>query len=146
MYYLDYFSLHKRTTATSRVIIRKSLERDKEMAYKLKLQRNSCFYCGVSVDMASHLDHVIPIYYGGGNESRNLVAACKDCNLTKMTSQIEITNEHTIRDYKKLVEAHKKWTRKVRERTKTGKRTNSRWMPKRVRLYKVYRAYLFKEI
>lgn len=141
MYYLDFFSLHRPTTKAERVQIRKELNRDEMMAYKLKLQRGKCFYCATEIDMASHLDHVIPVYYGGMNRKSNLVAACRDCNMTKMTGQIEITNPYTINDYLKLIEAKAKFDAKLRQ----GK-AHMRYQPKRVQLYGVYHAKLFKHI
>ena len=37
----------------------------------------TCRYCG---DQASHIDHVIPVSFGGTNDIENLVAACPFCN------------------------------------------------------------------
>lgn len=39
-----------------------------------------CSYC---YDDATHVDHVIPISKGGGNNPANLLAACACCNQTK---------------------------------------------------------------
>jgi 5-methylcytosine-specific restriction endonuclease McrA len=39
-----------------------------------------CAYCG---ERATHVDHVIPVSQGGGDEIENLVAACQGCNSHK---------------------------------------------------------------
>lgn len=45
----------------------------------------ACTYCGASQASGAtlHVDHVVPVAKGGGNEIENLVAACADCNLGK---------------------------------------------------------------
>lgn len=46
-----------------------------------------CRYCGRGPDEARlHVDHVQPRSAGGGEELENLVTACQDCNLGKMTT------------------------------------------------------------
>lgn len=102
---------------------------------KLRNQSFKCFYCGIAIDMSGHLDHVIPIYYGGDNRLRNLVAACRPCNLTKMTDQIEITNPRTINDYLQLQRTYERLH---------GRRYAHK--SKRYQLYKVLRADLFREV
>ena len=141
VYYLDMYQLHVRTNKIDRIKVRTSYNRDKEMAYKLELQKNRCFWCAVHIDMSGHLDHIIPIYYGGQNYSRNLVASCRSCNLTKGTGHIEITSPYTIVDYKKLIRAKTLWEIRLKDKTKKEKR-----VPKRVQLYDDYHAELFKEI
>jgi len=146
IYYLDFHALYKYTDREGRAEIRRALTqdvRDELMAHRLKMQRNICFYCGDPIDMSAHLDHLIPVAYGGTNKKTNLVAACKDCNMFKMTGQIEITNIYTITDYQKLQEAFKKWSIKVAGKPHHKLR---RYVPKRVRLYRLYRADLFRKI
>jgi len=140
VYYLDLTGYYIRTTKQQRAIVRKGVDRNKQMEHKLKMQKNQCFWCGDGVDMSGHLDHVLPIYRGGTNNSSNLVASCKKCNLTKGTEIIQITNEWTIKDYKKLQLAYSNWMLKPIEyrRRKAS--------PKKVQLYGVYRARLFKEV
>jgi len=50
----------------------------------------TCKYCGNSVKDGAvlHVDHVIPISKGGGNDEINLVTACIDCNLGKSAKQL----------------------------------------------------------
>lgn len=45
-----------------------------------------CRYCGVKLDRDGewHVDHIEPVYRGGGSEMENLALACVDCNLSKM--------------------------------------------------------------
>lgn len=148
MYYLDFSSLHKITTRAERVAIRKELAplRNEIMAKRLKQQHDSCFYCGDPITMFDHLDHMIPVYKGGTNRLSNLVAACKSCNMTKMADQIEITNEYTIRDYKRRIAAYKKWKQKIKNMPIERKKFYQRYQPKLVTMYGIYRADLFREI
>ena len=142
MYYLNFSELYKYTDSDSRRAVRKEMtkiKRDEIILNRLKRQHNTCFYCAESIDITCHLDHIIPIYYGGTNKSSNLVAACRDCNLIKSTDQIEITNEYTVKEYKKLVMWHEKWMRKVSKNPYLKRYSN-----KKDRLYHIYRADLFK--
>lgn len=50
-----------------------------------------CIYCGASPaknKVVLHVDHVVPLSKGGKNIASNLVAACEDCNLTKMARRL----------------------------------------------------------
>jgi len=43
-----------------------------------------CQYCGATPPKAiMHVDHIVPVAEGGGNEEENLITACSDCNLGK---------------------------------------------------------------
>lgn len=46
----------------------------------------TCAYCG---DEANHVDHVFPVTRGGTDDDDNLVAACRDCNLSKGKKTLE---------------------------------------------------------
>lgn len=152
MYYLDMFGLYERTTKAQRIEQRRFMghgKRDEIMAYKLKLQHGLCFYCGTAIDMFDHLDHILPIYYGGLNKMSNLVASCRRCNLDKGTGQIEITNQYTITDYLRLINAKRKYDEKLAKLRYTNPRKYQilkRYQPKRVQLYGIYRADRFREI
>jgi HNH endonuclease len=59
-------------------ILRSQLTQAKRFAI-LKRDNYTCHYChrtGVPLEV----DHVIPLYKGGTNDDRNLVAACHECN------------------------------------------------------------------
>jgi len=140
MYYLDLFTLYIPTTKAQRIEAR-LFNRDEMMLKKLKHQHYQCFFCAADVTMASHLDHLVPVYYGGRSILSNLVAACKSCNLIKGTQAIEITNPYTIKDYIKLKEAKRKWTIKEKQHPHL-----KRYQPKRVRLYGCLRADLFRSV
>ena len=44
----------------------------------------TCQYCGAKPpDVVLHVDHIVPVADGGGNEMDNLVTACQECNLGK---------------------------------------------------------------
>lgn len=50
----------------------------------LKLNKYSCFYCGVNLDYNTwQLDHFIPISKGGVNVFTNIVTSCAECNKMK---------------------------------------------------------------
>lgn len=115
LYYINTFKNHKYTTKASRGKLRNSLERDKMMGVCLEDQRGKCFYCSVAIGMDAHLDHVLPIYYGGTNSIHNLVGACRDCNLLKSTAQIEITNKRTIRKFKKAQRKLQLWEEELQK-------------------------------
>lgn len=151
MYYLDFHGLYKQTKRSERLGVRTGLSKEKRdliMSARLKSQHHICFYCGVEITIASHLDHLIPVKYGGDNRLRNLVASCRSCNMTKSTDQIEITNPYTIHSYKRLILAYDKWQQRISKfKDKPEKyKFHLRHRPKKVRLYKVYRCDLFKEI
>jgi 5-methylcytosine-specific restriction endonuclease McrA len=46
-----------------------------------KLLSNPCFYCGSAKNI--EIDHIFPISRGGKHQIGNLVAACKQCNMSK---------------------------------------------------------------
>lgn len=49
-----------------------------------KRDQFKCQYCGKSApEVTLHVDHIVPVSKGGGNEILNLVSACADCNLGK---------------------------------------------------------------
>lgn len=46
----------------------------------LERDKHTCHYCGRA---ATHVDHVVPASRGGSFLDDNLVAACRECNLSK---------------------------------------------------------------
>lgn len=53
----------------------------------LRRDSNTCRYCGGSApDVVLTIDHVTPVSLGGSDDPSNLVAACKDCNAGKASS------------------------------------------------------------
>ena len=47
---------------------------------------NTCVYCGKTYDLSQlTLDHVHPRFYGGRDETSNLVCSCRKCNQEKGT-------------------------------------------------------------
>ncbi len=49
-----------------------------------------CQYCGAHPPNAIlHVDHIVPVKEGGGNEDTNLVTACDHCNLGKSANSLE---------------------------------------------------------
>ena len=51
---------------------------------------HSCVYCGMNITKLIDytLDHRVPQDLGGGNETTNLVTACKCCNSVKGTKSV----------------------------------------------------------
>ena len=50
----------------------------------------TCQYCGAHPPQAVlHVDHIVPVAEGGGNEDTNLVTACDNCNLGKAANSLE---------------------------------------------------------
>lgn len=50
----------------------------------------TCQYCGAHPPKSVlHVDHIVPVAEGGGNEDTNLVTACDHCNLGKSASSLE---------------------------------------------------------
>ncbi len=54
-----------------------------DIAALLKTQRQRCAYCGSQLRKEYHVDHIMPLARGGGNDRRNLQLLCAPCNLTK---------------------------------------------------------------
>ena len=52
-----------------------------------------CVYCGVQTNRERfgtfQVDHVIPVSFGGTNDPKNLVPACKSCNASKAYYTVE---------------------------------------------------------
>jgi len=50
-----------------------------------------CVYCGATPPgVLLHVDHVVPVAAGGGNEIDNLVTACQPCNLGKSATPLSV--------------------------------------------------------
>lgn len=60
----------------------------KRLRYEiLRRDNHACRYCGkVAPGTELVVDHVIPVALGGADEPSNLVAACRDCNIGKSSS------------------------------------------------------------
>ncbi|MDN7591846.1 HNH endonuclease [Burkholderia seminalis] len=64
-----------------------------------KRDRGLCQHCGVPVtavlgsDSSPHLDHLVALALGGGNDPTNLMLSCGPCNLSKGARPAEIRDE-----------------------------------------------------
>lgn len=60
----------------------------KRLRYEvLRRDQHACRYCGATApDAVLTVDHVVPVALGGADDPSNLVAACKDCNAGKTSS------------------------------------------------------------
>ncbi|OFB37953.1 hypothetical protein BA059_16785 [Mycolicibacterium sp. (ex Dasyatis americana)] len=65
----------------------------------LRRDNHTCRYCGGSApDVILTVDHVIPVALGGSDDPSNLVAACKDCNAGKTSSNPDAPLVDTVAD------------------------------------------------
>lgn len=88
-------------------IVDKWLVRDRRQAIPQRLRdeifnkaSGACSYCNIELttnephaETHFHVDHVVPVATGGGNEPDNLVAACRRCNLAKGAKEDWIRRE-----------------------------------------------------
>jgi 5-methylcytosine-specific restriction endonuclease McrA len=51
-------------------------------AYAVVLAADPCSYCG---RVAGHIDHIVPLKFGGDGDWMNLTASCQSCNSRKGT-------------------------------------------------------------
>lgn len=49
----------------------------------MRLQRSKCAVCGEKIAKRFHVDHIVPLSRGGGNERANIQLLCPTCNLRK---------------------------------------------------------------
>ncbi len=68
---------HKRRTAGDRHFT------SEDISNKLLEQLGLCYYCCTNISNSYHVEHMIPISRGGGNEPENIVLSCAFCNLSK---------------------------------------------------------------
>jgi hypothetical protein len=54
--------------------------RKKTIKTLIEIQNDCCAYCDKPLENF-HVDHIVPLAFGGSNNSGNLVLACKYCNL-----------------------------------------------------------------
>lgn len=60
--------------------------RKKTIKMLIEIQNDCCAYCDSPLE-DFHIDHVVPLAFGGSNNSDNLVLSCKYCN-TKAGSKV----------------------------------------------------------
>lgn len=72
----------------------------KRLRYEiLRRDNHTCRYCGgTAPDVTLTVDHVIPVSLGGDNKPENLVAACRDCNAGKASSNPDAPLVDTVAD------------------------------------------------
>ena len=51
----------------------------------MALQGGKCVYCGVSLELGYHVDHIMPLIKGGITVRENLQLLCPTCNYNKGT-------------------------------------------------------------
>lgn len=72
----------------------------KRLRYEiLRRDNHQCRYCGATAsDTKLTIDHVTPVALGGSDDPSNLVAACRDCNAGKSSSNPDEPLVETIAD------------------------------------------------
>lgn len=92
----------------------------------------TCQYCGRHRDedgVKLHIDHVIPVKEGGGDEIENLVTACQDCNLGKAAKLLDDRAPVTPIEQRvhALVERRRRLEEYVAEKAKLDADVNRAW-------------------
>lgn len=93
------FEQYRPTTKTERIAERKKLSAmqktkrfDDWLIWACYVQHNECYYCDEAISYPDresyHIEHRIPVYYGGKSEYPNLCLACPSCNRIKSTDQL----------------------------------------------------------
>ena len=102
------FEKYRTTTKAERIKMRQEMEElmktecfQKWVEWAYRRQSKECFYCDNRIQLKKrksyHIEHRIPIYYGGTNDFSNLVLACPECNRAKGTQQLERRKAYLIR-------------------------------------------------
>lgn len=102
------FEQYRQTTKQQRIIQRnimaslvKTKGYRKWIKWAYRMQHGECFYCDELISLndrkSYHIEHRIPIYYGGLSEYSNLCLACPDCNRVKATDQLIRNKAHLNR-------------------------------------------------
>jgi 5-methylcytosine-specific restriction endonuclease McrA len=60
---------------------RKSRIGKRAIRIMLENQEHSCAYCMVTLTDKFHIEHILPLSFGGSNNASNLCIACPTCNL-----------------------------------------------------------------
>jgi len=56
-----------------------------------KRDKFTCQYCGATPPkVVLHIDHIMPVASGGGNEDLNLITACESCNQGKSDKSLNV--------------------------------------------------------
>lgn len=76
---------HSRATQLRRRVILATQEKlTPELIQEMyELQGGRCLYCDIALFDNYHVDHIIPVALGGGNDFDNLCIACPFCNQSK---------------------------------------------------------------
>ena len=74
--------------ARSRGVVNSGILKAGDVERMYTLQFGMCAYCACDLGGRYHVDHVLPLAQGGGNELSNLCLACPECNQTKNKSTV----------------------------------------------------------
>lgn len=106
----------------------------KRMRYEiLRRDNHTCRYCGgTAPDVNLTVDHVLPVALGGTDDATNLVAACRDCNAGKSSSNpdqplVDQVSDDAIRWAQAVMHASAEIEAYIGDRTKYIKAISKHW-------------------
>lgn len=82
--------IHDTTSSTPYEVERKRKTYKKHWPILIQVYGQICQYCG---EFATHIDHVVPVSYGGSHDFDNLVLSCAQCNLTASDKVFDSFND-----------------------------------------------------
>lgn len=94
--YVFQLASRKNFTLLAGTYRRASYVRVKTIRTLREIQQNQCAYCFKHLD-DYHVDHIVPLSFGGSNSISNLVLACPPCNLA--ASDCVFTSLEAKRDF-----------------------------------------------
>lgn len=106
----------------------------KRLRYEiLRRDNHTCRYCGESApDVKLTVDHVLPVSLGGKDDPTNLVAACRDCNAGKSSSNpdqplVDQVSDDAIRWAKAVVQSSQAIEEYIGDRTRYIRAVHKHW-------------------
>jgi 5-methylcytosine-specific restriction endonuclease McrA len=86
----EYKLYHRQKSKRRKALLRGSIGlqvKGKQINARFAQFGHCCAYCGATGDL--HIEHVVPISFGGTHVLSNIVPACKNCNFSKASKDAE---------------------------------------------------------
>jgi 5-methylcytosine-specific restriction endonuclease McrA len=86
----EYRLYHRQKSKRRKALLRGSIGlqvKGKQINARFAQFGHCCAYCGATGDL--HIEHVVPISFGGTHVLSNIVPACKNCNFSKASKDAE---------------------------------------------------------